>query len=200
LYGKKFHYEQQCFARGHLHVAGVDEVGMGCLAGPVVAAAVILRPDDIPKGIDDSKKLSAPKREALDIEIRARALSFAIGTATVEEIDTINIFHAARLAMVRAIHQLTPCAHHILLDGSHGIKIGFSQTCIVKGDAISVSIGAASILAKVYRDRLMRELDDSYPGYRFADHKGYGSVVHRQALQNLGPTPWHRKSFSWTPV
>ncbi len=173
---------------------------MGCLAGPVVAAAVILSPKDIPKGIDDSKKLSATKRELLDVEIRARAVCFSIACATVEEIDTINIFHAARLAMMRAVHALNPCAHHLLIDGNHALRTGISQTCIVKGDALSVSICAASILAKVYRDKLMREMDQSYPGYRFADHKGYGSVVHRQALQNLGPTPLHRKSFSWTPV
>lgn len=200
MYGKKIKFERECTQLGHCYVAGVDEVGMGCLAGPVVAAAVILRLDDIPKGIDDSKKLTAKKREELDVEIRSRAVCFSIGSATVEEIDTVNIFHAAKLAMVRAVEGLQPCADFLLIDGKHKLKTTVPQKCIVKGDQLSVSIGAASILAKVHRDQLMRAMEARFPGYFFADHKGYGSVAHREALQKLGPTPLHRKSFSWTPV
>lgn len=173
---------------------------MGCLAGPVVAAAVILNTDAIPKGIDDSKKLTAKKREELDLLIRESAVAFSVASASVEEIDAINIFHAAKLAMVRAVEGLRQPADALLIDGKHALKIELPQVCIVKGDHLSVSIGAASILAKVFRDRFMRERDEEFPGYAFASHKGYGSVVHRQALQKLGPTPLHRKSFSWTPV
>ncbi len=196
----KTEFEQECFALGHRFVAGVDEVGMGCLAGPVIAAAVLLHPEDIPSGIDDSKKLTPKKREALDLLIREKALCFSIGEASVEEIDSLNIFHAAKLAMVRAVQGLAQAPDFLLVDGKFPLPMKLPQKCIVKGDSLSVSIGAASILAKVHRDRLMREMDSAYPGYSFADHKGYGSVVHRKALQEKGSTPIHRKSFSWTPV
>lgn len=199
MYGK-IKFEQQCIHLGHRFIAGVDEVGMGCLAGPVVAAAVILNLDDIPEGIDDSKKLTPKKREALDIVIRERALCHSVAWASVEEIDSINIFHAAKLAMTRALDGLATRPDFVLIDGKHPLKIPMPQRAIVGGDRESASIGAASILAKVYRDRWMRELDTQFPGYAFADHKGYGSVVHRQALQKLGRTPIHRKTFSWTPV
>jgi len=182
-------------------LCGIDEVGMGCLAGPVVAAACIFREGQIPNGIRDSKLLTAKRREELDVEIRETALSFAIASATVEEIDTINILQAARLAMRRAIGQLNHPPHYLLIDGRFPIKeIALPQQAIIKGDRKSVSIGAASILAKVFRDRLMAEMDTTYPGYGFAQHKGYGSELHRKAMQNLGVTPLHRKSFSWTPV
>ncbi len=196
----KTEFEQECFALGHRFVAGVDEVGMGCLAGPVIAAAVLLHPEDIPSGIDDSKKLTPKKREALDLLIREKAQCFSIGEASVEEIDSLNIFHAAKLAMVRAVQGLAQVPDFLLVDGKFPLPMKLPQKCIVKGDSLSVSIGAASILAKVHRDRLMREMDSAYPGYSFADHKGYGSVVHRKALQEKGSTPIHRKSFSWTPV
>lgn len=195
-----FKFERQCYALGYQAIAGVDEVGMGCLAGPVVAAAVILVKDKAPKGIDDSKKLSAKKREQLDAQIRESAVSFSIALATVEEIDTINIFHAAKLAMNRAIEALNPKADYLLIDGRHPLKSPLPQQAIVKGDQQSVSIGAASILAKVFRDRMMQEFDGVYPGYEFASHKGYGSTTHRKALQTLGRSPIHRKTFSWTPV
>lgn len=173
---------------------------MGCLAGPVVAAAVILRLDDIPEGVDDSKKLTPKKREALDLLIRERAVCHSVAWASVEEIDSLNIFHAAKLAMIRALDGLTTRPDFVLIDGKHPLKIPLPQKAIVGGDRESASIGAASILAKVYRDRWMRDFDSLFPGYAFADHKGYGSVVHRQALQKLGRTPIHRKTFSWTPV
>jgi ribonuclease HII len=193
-------HEYEYRARGYELIAGVDEVGCGCLAGPVVAAAVILRWDDIPVGITDSKKLSDKKRTELAIEIRQRALCFAVGVADVEEVDRLNIFHAAKLAMCRAVDQLAPKPQFLFIDGKFRIPHKLQQLCLVKGDLHSVSIGAASIVAKVHRDRYMEELEGVYPGYGFAQHKGYGSVFHRQQIQDRGPTPIHRKSFSWTPV
>lgn len=194
-------YERELWAQGYVHLCGIDEVGMGCLAGPVVAAACIFREGQIPKGIRDSKLLTAIRREELDVQIREKAVAFAIASATVEEIDTINILQAARLAMRRAISSLAHAPHYLLIDGRFPIKeVNLPQRAIIKGDQKSVSIGAASILAKVFRDRLMAELDVTYPGYGFARHKGYGSELHRKAMQDLGTTPLHRKSFSWTPV
>lgn len=175
-------------------------MGMGCLAGPVVAAAVVLNPDDIPAGIDDSKKLSAKKRETIAQEIQRRALAFNIAHATVEEIDSINIYHAAKLAMKRAIEGLTLKPDFVLMDGRGTLEILTPHLAVVKGDALSFSIGAASILAKVTRDQWMEEWDQKIPGYGFGKHKGYGSVYHRQCLTELGPSVIHRKSFSWTPV
>jgi ribonuclease HII len=193
-------YELEYRKRGYQCIAGVDEVGVGCLAGPVVAAAVVLNWDDIPDGITDSKKLSAKVREVLASEIRQRAVAHAIGIASVEEVDTINIFHAAKLAMVRAVNLLRLTTQILLIDGKFGIPHPTEQRCLIKGDLLSVSIGAASILAKVHRDHQMEQMDEVYPGYGFAKHKGYGSVEHRRQLQRQGPSPIHRKSFSWTPV
>lgn len=193
-------FENEYLEKGYKCIAGVDEVGMGCLAGPVVASAVILDLKKIPEGITDSKKLTAKKREVLSEQIQETALGFAIASATVEEIDTINIYHAAKLAMKRAVEKLKPAADFLLIDGRGKIESAIPQIAIVKGDFLSVSIGAASILAKVFRDNLMRDMDTKFPGYGFASHKGYGSVVHRKALQEKGTTPHHRKSFSWTPV
>lgn len=193
-------FEKEYLLQGYQCIAGVDEVGVGCLAGPVVAAAVILNLKDIPKGITDSKKLSEKKREELSVEIKNRSLGYAIGRAEVEEIDTINIYHAARLAMKRAVDSLQLKPDFLLMDGRGKILCEIPQLAVVKGDLLSISIGAASIIAKVYRDTLMQELDTQYPGYFFAKHKGYGSVLHRQNLQEKGRSPIHRKSFSWTPV
>jgi ribonuclease HII len=181
-------------------VAGVDEVGRGCLAGPVVAAAVILPLDRIPLGVDDSKKLSAKQRVSISAEIKRCAISYAIGIGEVDEIDTVNIFVASKMAMVRAVSQLDPSPDILLVDGNFRIEHKLPQIPIVKGDQISVSIAAASILAKVFRDSMMEQFDGVYPGYHFAKHKGYGSRDHRIVLQAKGPTPIHRKSFSWTPV
>ncbi len=181
-------------------MAGLDEVGMGCLAGPVVAAAVILNESSVPDGIGDSKQLTPLKRLKLKPLIESAAQDFAIGMASVEEIDQLNIYHAARLAMKRAVEGLKIRPDFLLVDGRAQIDLDLSQAAVVKGDQKSLSIAAASILAKVTRDELMVELDLTYPGYEFARHKGYGSVLHRRYLQERGPSPIHRKSFSWTPV
>ncbi|MEZ4749846.1 MAG: ribonuclease HII [Bdellovibrionota bacterium] len=193
-------FEKRYLAHGHRYIAGVDEVGRGCLAGPVVAAAVILDMERIPDGLNDSKKLSPAKRKQLDTLVRDSAVSFAIGVGHVEEIDTINILNASKLAMVRAVQTLQPGPTLLLLDGNFRIDLEMPQVPIVKGDQKSVSIAAASILAKVYRDALMIQMDTDYPGYDFASHKGYGSKAHRVFLQSIGPSPIHRKSFQWTPV
>lgn len=193
-------WEKRFLQEGYRSIAGVDEVGMGCLAGPVVAAAVILNLDKIPNGITDSKAISAKKRELLRPLIEESALAWAIGEASVEEIDELNIYHAARLAMKRAVENLTLKPDFLLIDGRAKLDVNTAQISIVKGDQQSVSIAAASILAKVYRDNMMCDLDRTYPGYEFAKHKGYGSVLHRQNLQKNGPSPLHRKTFSWSPV
>ena len=185
---------------GHRYVAGVDEVGRGCLAGPVVAAAVILSIDKIPPGIDDSKKMSAKNRELVAIEIERCAVAFAIGVGEVDEIDSLNIFVASKLAMARAVDRLKIRPDMLLVDGNFRIEHPLRQFSIVKGDQISVSIAAASIIAKVFRDKLMSDFDGQYPGYLFAKHKGYGSKEHRMALQEKGMSPIHRKSFHWTQV
>lgn len=193
-------FELEYRKQGYQCVAGVDEVGVGCLAGPVVAGAVIFDLKRIPDGIDDSKRLTAKQRESLTVTIQKVAVACSVGIADVEEIDRLNIYHAARLAMVRAVNSLSMPPDFLLIDGRGKMDCPVSQLCIVKGDQISVSIAAASILAKVYRDNLMRNLDTEYPGYEFAKHKGYGSRLHRILLQEKGPSPMHRKSFSWTPV
>lgn len=196
----RWKFESECLAQGYRCIAGVDEVGMGCLAGPVVAAAVILNPSDIPYGIDDSKKLTAKKREQLSVEIKNRALAFNIAHATVEEIDSINIYHAAKLAMKRAIEGLKMLPDFVLMDGRGTLEIPMRHLAIVKGDSLSFSIGAASIIAKVTRDHWMEEYDQKIPGYGFSKHKGYGSEFHRRCLTQIGPSEIHRKSFSWSPV
>lgn len=188
------------YADGVVHVVGVDEVGMGCLAGPVVAGAVVFRPHDWPDGIRDSKQLTEKRRETLAVAIRERALACAVAHATVEEIDSINILRAAQLAMRRAIEALALEPQMVLVDGRHALPLPFPQRPLVKGDQLSVSIGAASILAKVHRDRWMCDFDVQYPGYGLARHKGYGSPDHRRCLTALGPSPIHRKSFRWKPV
>ncbi|WP_334191223.1 ribonuclease HII [Pararhodobacter sp.] len=177
-------------------VAGVDEVGRGPLAGPVTAAAVILDPARLPQGIDDSKRLTERARDRLAQEIRDSALAFAVAHASVEEIDALNILEASHLAMRRALAALSPAAQHALIDGNRlpkGLTIP-AQT-VVKGDAISLSIAAASILAKVERDAIMRELALANPGYGWEKNMGYPSAQHRVALQQQGITPHHRRSF-----
>ena len=177
-------------------VAGVDEVGRGPLAGPVTAAAVILDPARLPLGIDDSKRLTERARDRLAQEIRDSALAFAVAHASVEEIDALNILEASHLAMRRALAALNPAAQHALIDGNRlpkGLMIP-AQT-VVKGDAISLSIAAASILAKVERDAIMRELALANPGYGWEKNMGYPSAQHRVALQQQGVTPHHRRSF-----
>ncbi len=177
-------------------LAGVDEAGRGPLAGPVVAAAVILNPDDPIEGLDDSKKLTAKRRAALEIEIRARALHIGVGVASVEEIDAINILQATFLAMTRAVEAITPEPQHILVDGNRLPKWRYKAEAVIGGDALHPCISAASIIAKEERDRFMTEAALRYPHYGWASNKGYGSAVHMAALREHGPTPLHRRSFA----
>ncbi len=179
-------------------VCGVDEAGRGPWAGPVSAAAVILDPGKVPKGLNDSKALSAKQREALEIEIKAQAVAYAVGFASVGEIAQLNILHATGLAMRRAVEALTVTPAYALVDGNYRFPLPCPVKTVVKGDALSCSIAAASILAKTARDRLMHELDGLYPGYGFAAHKGYHAAVHVEALRTLGPCPEHR--MGWAPV
>lgn len=183
-------------AEGVSLLCGVDEAGRGPLAGPVFAAAVILRPDAVPEGLNDSKKLSEKKREALFDEICREALAYSIASASVEEIEELNILQATYLAMRRAVEGLSVTPSLVLIDGNRtppGLTVP-SRT-LVKGDALSASIGAASILAKVSRDRLMLTLDQQYPEYAFAKHKGYGTALHYEKLREHGISPVHRPSF-----
>lgn len=179
-------------------VCGVDEAGRGPWAGPVSAGAVILNPDDLPAGIDDSKALTHARREALEIEIKARAIAWGVGFASVEEIAELNILHATGLAMCRAIEALEVQPVAALVDGNYRFKLPCDVQTVVGGDGLSLSIAAASILAKTARDRLMVELDVEYPGYGFAGHKGYNAPVHQAALKTLGPCPAHRRG--WAPI
>ena len=182
-------------AEGYLRVAGVDEVGRGPLAGPVTAAAVVLNPADIPDGLNDSKKLTARRRALLAAEIETRA-DVAIADATVEEIDRLNILRASHLAMCRAVAMLDPAPDLLLIDGNMIPRdLTLPARAIVKGDARSVSIAAASIMAKIWRDRVMVDLAQQHPGYGWETNAGYPSKSHRLALQNLGVTPHHRRSF-----
>lgn len=187
---------ERAFAGGP--VCGVDEAGRGPWAGPVSAAAVILNPKRVPKGLDDSKKLSARTREALEIEIKAKAVAWCVGFASVEEIASLNILHASGLAMRRAIEGLPVAPAFALVDGNYRFDLPCEVRTVVGGDGKSKSIAAASILAKVARDRLMIEMDARYPGYGFASHKGYHAEIHVSALQTLGPCEIHR--MGWAPV
>ena len=179
-------------------VCGVDEAGRGPWAGPVSAAAVVLDPHKVPKGLNDSKKLSAKQREALEPEIMGKAVAFAVGFASVAEIAELNILHATGLAMRRAVERLRVSAAFALVDGNYAFSLPCPIKTVVGGDGLSASIAAASILAKTARDRLMAEMDSLYPGYGFAAHKGYGAPVHIAALKELGPCDIHRRS--WAPI
>ncbi|THD82115.1 MAG: ribonuclease HII [Phenylobacterium sp.] len=181
-------------------VCGVDEAGRGPWAGPVSAAAVILdsNPRKVPKGLDDSKKLTAKARAALEPEIKAKAVAWGVGFASVGEIAELNILHATGLAMCRAIEAMAVRPVFALVDGNYRFKLPCEVTTVVGGDGKSKSIAAASILAKVARDRLMEEMDGLYPGYGFASHKGYNAPSHMEALVSLGPCEIHR--LAWRPV
>jgi len=179
-------------------VCGVDEAGRGPWAGPVCAAAVILGPRGTPKGVDDSKKLTAKRREALEIEIKEKAIAWGVGFASHEEIAALNIVQATGLAMRRAIAAMAVSPALALVDGNYAFDLPCQVRTVVGGDGLSASIAAASILAKTARDRLMAEMDETYPGYGFAGHKGYRAQVHADALLKLGPCPIHR--LSWAPV
>jgi ribonuclease HII len=189
-------YERRLWRAGVGAVAGVDEAGVGPLAGPVVAAAVVFEPEEFITGVNDSKRLDARHRERLDGEIRARAAAVGIGRAEPDEIDRLNIYWAALLAMRRALDGLDCAPGHVLIDGRRVPGLGVPQTRIVGGDRKSFSIAAASIVAKVARDRMMVELDGRFPGYGFARHKGYATAEHVAALQRLGVSPIHRRSFA----
>ena len=187
--------EQQLIQAQSLY-CGVDEAGAGPLCGDVVAAAVILDPNNVPVGLTDSKKLSEKKREALFEQICEHALDFCIARSTVEEIDRLNILNARMLAMSRAVDGLQLRCEHALIDGNRLPELDMPATAIIKGDSLVASIAAASILAKVQRDREMLLLDEQYPGYGFAKHKGYGTKVHLEALVRLGPCDIHRRSYA----
>ena len=189
-------HEKQAIAKGYQWVCGVDEAGRGPLAGPVCAAAVILPPDLEIEGLNDSKKLSEKRREALYDIIKEKAVAYSIAFANVEEIEEYNILQATFMAMNRAVEGLSQKADYVLIDGNKiPPQLSVSAEYIIGGDAISASIAAASVLAKVTRDRLMVEMEEIYPGYDFKKHKGYGTKVHREALLELGPSPIHRMSF-----
>jgi ribonuclease HII len=191
-----FSRERALRARGFLLIAGVDEAGRGPLAGPVVAAAVVLPDDFALDGLTDSKKVSAAKREKFYAILTATAeILWAVAEATVEEIDRLNILHATHLAMGRAIERLPKRADHALVDGLPVRGLTVDHTALVEGDSLSLSIAAASIIAKVTRDRLMVELDAQYPQYGFGRHKGYGVREHLEALRKHGPCPAHRRTF-----
>lgn len=188
-------YEKQLTEKGYEKICGVDEAGRGPLAGPVCASAVILKPNDIIEGVNDSKKLSEKKREKLFDEIKERAIAYSIGWASVEEIEEMNILNATMLAMKRAVEGLPIKADYAIIDGNKTPNLSISCESVVKGDAKSMSIAAASILAKVSRDRLMVEYAEKYPEYKFEKHKGYGTKVHTEAILEYGPCEIHRPSF-----
>ena len=188
-------YECLAYQDGAKYVAGVDEAGRGCLAGPVVAAAVIMPRTWSLAGVNDSKQLSASQRETLFPIIRQQALSVGLGVIPAETIDLVNILQATYLAMEAAIEQLDPAPDYLLLDAVTLKNVPIRQRCIIKGDSLSISIAAASIIAKVSRDRLMLDYDAQYPQYSFAKHKGYATKQHRAAVAAQGPCPIHRKTF-----
>lgn len=190
-----YSFEQAARTRGFARIAGVDEVGRGPLAGPVTAAAVVLDPNNIPDGLNDSKKLTAKRREALFDQI-IKVAEVSIAHATVAEIDELNILYASHLAMERAVAGLSVSADHLLIDGNMVPKgLTISNETLVKGDGRSVSIAAASIVAKITRDRIMVDLAQQFPGYGWEKNAGYPSKSHKEALLELGVTPHHRRSF-----
>jgi ribonuclease HII len=188
-------YEKLARAQGAALIAGVDEVGRGALFGPVVAAAVILPPDTRIRGLRDSKQLLPEDRERLAKIVEARAIAWAIEEVDAETIDRVNIYQASRMAMTAAVLRLAPQPDHLLIDALL-LDLPHAQTSIIYGDSLSISIAAASVVAKVYRDRRICELDREFPGYGLASHKGYATPEHRAALRSLGPCPLHRKSFA----
>lgn len=190
-----FEYEKAAAAKGYLSVCGVDEAGRGPLAGPVYAAAVILPTDCIIEGLNDSKKLSEKKREALFDIIKEKAVAYSIASASAREIDEINILQATFLAMSRAVEGLQIKADYAVIDGNRMPPLEIAGEALIKGDALCPSVAAASILAKVSRDRYMYELDRELPQYQFAKHKGYGTKLHYEMLEKYGALEHHRKTF-----
>jgi len=187
--------ERELWEQGIERIAGVDEVGVGPMAGPVVAAAVVFPPDVAPFGVDDSKRLDAAQREELAGEIRATAEGIGVGAAQVEEIDRLNIYHAGLLAMRRALENLSEPPQRVLTDARHIAGLDIPQYPVRKGDLRVFSIAAASIIAKIWRDDYMHELAERYPGYGFEQHKGYCTAAHQKAVRHLGPCPVHRRSY-----
>ena len=195
---EKLQYERALLAKGLQYIAGVDEVGRGPLAGPVVCAAVIMPLDDesIIGGVDDSKKLSAKKRETLAEEIKKKALAYTIVEVSEQEIDEINILEATKLGMKKALETLEIVPQSVLTDGNMTLNIDFPQRSVIGGDALCYSIGAASIIAKVYRDKMMDDYAKEYPQYAFDSNKGYGTAAHIQAIKEYGLCPIHRRTFT----
>ena len=195
---EKLQYERALLAKGLQYIAGVDEVGRGPLAGPVVCAAVIMPLDDasIIVGVDDSKKLSAKKRETLAEEIKKKALAYTIVEVSEQEIDEINILEATKLGMKKALETLAITPETVLTDGNMTLDITLPQRSVIGGDALSYSIGAASIIAKVYRDKMMDDYAKEYPQYAFDSNKGYGTAAHIQAIKEYGLCPIHRRTFT----
>lgn len=191
-----FDFEELAASEGFQFVAGVDEVGRGCLAGPVVAAACILdQSKPVPRRLNDSKKLTERQRKEIDEELRQTAVAYSVGIIDADEIDRVNILEATKLAMLKAIDGLTPAPDHLLIDALQLRQCSLPQKAIIKGDSISYSIAAASVIAKVFRDDLMKQYDAEFPEYGFAGHKGYGSVAHFAAIREHGPCRLHRKTF-----
>ena len=191
--------ERELWASGLVRIAGVDEAGVGPLAGPVVAAAVIFPPGSGLPGVDDSKKLTPERRATLAVAIRESALAFSVAIVEPEEIDRINVYQATLAAMGRAVDGLSVRPQHVLVDARRIPGCDLPQEAIIRGDAHCHAIAAASILAKTTRDALMRRYDDEFPGYGFADHKGYPTEAHRDAIRRLGPCAIHRLSFTLLP-
>lgn len=188
-------YEKELYGQGIQYIAGLDEAGRGPIAGPVVAAAVVLPQNCMIEGVDDSKKLTKTMRDRLDAEIKKQALNWSIGIIFPPLLDDINIYQATKLAMSSAIAGLTLRPDHLIIDAVKLPEVRIPQTPLIKGDSLSISVASASILAKVERDRIMDGLEELYPGYGFAKHKGYATREHIKALMELGPCPVHRCSF-----
>lgn len=188
-------YENELLQQGYAHIVGIDEVGRGPLAGPVVAAAVILPPEITLLGLDDSKKMSDSQKELMYEQIMASAIAVGVGIVSNETIDEINIYEATKVAMMEAVKQLPVAPEYALIDAMK-LPLTIPQQSIIKGDANSVSIAAASVIAKVTRDRLMKDYDEKYPQYGFKNNMGYGTKEHLDALAEYGITPWHRMSFA----
>jgi ribonuclease HII len=189
-------YEKQALAAGYKFIAGVDEVGRGCLAGPVVAAACILDlSKPLPKGLNDSKQLTKPQREQIAEKLKQRCLAYAVGQVEAEEIDEINILQASIKAMLKAVQALQPAADFLLIDAVKIKQSALPQLSIIKGDGLSASIAAASVLAKTFRDELMRSYHEKYPEYGFNENVGYGTRTHWDGLRKFGPCSLHRMSF-----
>ena len=189
-------FESAVLATGVERLAGVDEVGRGCLAGPVVAACLILEQGQPLPAVADSKQLKPEQRLMLSAEIKQTCLAWAIAEVSPQDIDRMNIHHASLLAMQRAVEQLSPRPDYLLIDGRFVLDVSITQEAIVRGDATCQVIGAASILAKVWRDQLMEAMEQRYPEFGFGQHKGYGTKQHRDELRRHGPTPLHRRSFN----